>query len=311
MRLVFMGTPDFALPALQMLSTSSHEIVGVYSQAPKPKGRGHQVQKSPVHQFAEEKGYHVFTPSSLRSKEVQDTFRSLNVDLAIVVAYGLLLPREILHTPKHGCLNIHGSLLPRWRGAAPIHRAIMAGDRVTGVTIMAMEEGLDTGPMISQIEVPIHKDSTTEDLHHILSTLGTQLLEEVLRDYPCPWVEQPLEGVTYAHKLKKEEAFLDLSWDATTLERHVRALNPWPGAFLVYEGLPLKILKAQVVAQNHAECPGQILDDRFLIACGKDALRPMILQKPGKKPVSLKDFLNGVSVAKGSHLDLRRAHDSL
>jgi methionyl-tRNA formyltransferase len=303
MRIVFMGTPDFAVPALKMLIESNHEVVGVYTQAPKPKGRGHQVQKSPVHLLADQEGIPVFTPSNLRDDQAQNNLKDLNADVGVVVAYGMILPQRILDTPRHGCINIHASLLPKWRGAAPIHRALMAGDTTTGVTIMKMDAGLDTGPMISQAEIAIEAHTTSQSLHESLSFLGAQLLWEVLRDYPCKTIPLPEEGVSYAHKLTKNEAFLDWSQEAVTLERYVRALNPWPGTFMRLADQDVKILEAKVI-DDASGAPGSILDEKLLIACGKGALRPLKLQKPGKAPIYLKDFLNGTNISIGTRLSL-------
>lgn len=307
MKIVFMGTPEFAVPALQMLIDSHHEVVGVYTQAPKPKRRGQKAHKSPIHHVAEKADIPVFTPHSLKDTQQQQTMASLNADVGIVVAYGMILPKSILETPKHGCVNIHGSLLPRWRGAAPIHRALMAGDTKTGITIMKMDEGLDTGPMISCAEITITPMDTSEKLYDTLSLIGAQLLQEVLQEYPCKTLIQSEQGITYAHKLIKSEAFLDWSLDAFTLERYVRALNPWPGAIMTYNDQDIKILQATVFKDSQG-VPGEILDEALLIACSTGALRPLKVQKPGKAPMALKDFLNGTPIAKGTRLFNRNQH---
>lgn len=296
-----MGTPDFAVPALEKLLSSHHEVIGVYTQRPKPKGRGHMVQESPVHALALKFGLPVFTPSSLRTPEEAAILSDLKPDVVIVVAYGMILPQSILDVPKFGCINIHGSLLPRWRGAAPIHRALMAGDQTTGITIMKMDAGLDTGPMIMKDSITIKQGDTFQELYGSLSHMGARLLIKTLESYPCPMEEQPNDGVTYADKIKKEEAYVKwASITATELERYVRALNPWPGVIFQYQNQEIKILKAEVIEDKSInKNPGEILDAELTIACKEGSIRPMILQKSGKKPVGLKDFLNGTVIKKG------------
>jgi methionyl-tRNA formyltransferase len=307
MRIIFMGTPDFAVPSLRALHAAGHDMVAVYSQPPAPSGRGKKLQPSPVHRVADELGIPVLTPKSLRKAEAQAEFSALGADVAVVAAYGLILPQAVLDAPKHGCLNVHASLLPRWRGAAPIHRAVMAGDEATGVTIMQMEAGLDTGPMLAKVATPID-DNTTGELTAELAELGANLMVEVLAglDRIVP-VVQPENGVTYAAKIDKAEARIDWSRPASELVRHVHGLAPFPGAWC--EVAPgsgsgagaerLKLLKAEVVFESN-DNPGTVLDDRLAIACAEAALRPLRLQRAGKPAMGLDEFLRGNPVAAGT-----------
>lgn len=303
LRLAFMGTPDFAVPALQALHAAGHAIAAVYSQPPKPAGRGQQLQKSPVQFFAEAHGLPVFTPKSLRTPEAQVEFSALQLDVAIVAAYGLILPPAILAAPRYGCLNIHASLLPRWRGAAPIHRALLAGDAETGITIMQMDTGLDTGAMLHKLTTPIAARETAGALHDRLATLGAELIVPALADYvagrltPLP---QPAEGVTYAAKLQKSEGALDWAQPATALDRQVRGLHPWPGCFFRWQDETVKLLAATIAAGRGA--PGTVLDGQATIACGLDALRLLKVQRAGKAPVSGADFVNGLRLNVGAVL---------
>jgi methionyl-tRNA formyltransferase len=303
MRIAFMGTPDFAATALAALRAAGHELVCVYTQPPRPAHRGKQLSPSPVQRLAEAHSLPVRTPVSLRDAEAQAAFAALSLDLAVVAAYGLILPQAILDAPRFGCLNIHASLLPRWRGAAPIHRAIMAGDAQTGICIMQMEAGLDTGPVLLRETMAVAPDDTTASLHDRLATMGGQLCVTALAGYaalvPTP---QPAEGMTYAHKIDKAEARLDFSKSADELERLVRALNPFPGAWLEVGGERIKILRAK--NNIHADMiepgmiePGMIVDAQFNIACGHHtSLRPMLLQRAGKQPINIDDFLHGFTV---------------
>ncbi len=298
-----MGTPAFAVPTLKALREAGHEILAVYSQPPRPAGRGHHEQKSPVHLFAEELSIPVLTPSSLCGEEDQRTFASFQADAAVVVAYGLLLPKAILEGTRFGCFNVHASLLPRWRGAAPIQRAIQAGDEKTGITIMKMDEGLDTGPMLWREEVPVTSDTTAEGLHDTLSLLGAKSIVPALEGYLTGALvpqTQPQEGVTYARKLEKEERNLDWTQDARIIERTIRAFTPWPGVSFSIEGKQIKVLKATLVEATGR--PGETLDARLTIACGKDALRLLQVQPSGKKSMAASDFLNGYPVPKGTLL---------
>jgi methionyl-tRNA formyltransferase len=303
MRLAFMGTPDFAATALRALIDAGHEIACVYTQPPRPANRGKQLAKSPVHLLAEAHGLLVRTPVKLRDAADQQDFADLNLDVAVVAAYGLILPQAILAAPRFGCLNIHASLLPRWRGAAPIHRAIMAGDAQSGVCIMQMEAGLDTGPVLLREALNINADDTTPTLHDKLATLGAHMCVTALAQFDhLVAVPQSTDGITYAHKIDKAEARLDFTQDAAILERHVRALAPYPGAYIELGGERIKILQAQVGAA-HGQSPGTIMNADFDIACGSDgSLRPMMLQRAGKQPVGIDDFLRGFDLPVGEHL---------
>jgi methionyl-tRNA formyltransferase len=296
-----MGTPDFAVPALDALVQAGHDVVAVYSQPPRPAGRGKALRPSPVHQRADALGMEVRTPVSLKDAEAQADFAALDADVAVVAAYGLILPAPILAAPRQGCLNIHASLLPRWRGAAPIQRAILAGDNVTGVTIMDMEAGLDTGPMRAKHVTPI-EDKTAGALTAELALAGAELMVEVLDDLSLhPPMAQPDEGVTYAAKIDKAEARIDFTHDAHRIERQVRAFNPFPGAFFEYRGERLRILAAHV--EHHAGPAGELLDDSLLIGCGHDAIRPTLIQRAGKGAMSAGELLRGFDMPAGSHVD--------
>ncbi len=303
LRLVFMGTPDFAVSSLRALAEAGHEILAVYSQPPRPAGRGHKERPTPVHAFAAEQGWEVRTPKSLKSEAEQAAFAALKPDVAVVAAYGLILPMPILEAPRMGCLNVHASLLPRWRGAAPIQRAILAGDSESGVTIMQMDEGLDTGAMLCSESIAITRDTTASDLHDRLAELGGRLIVEALRDFHDGQLEatpQPDEGVTYAAKLNKAESLLDWRRPAIELERQVRAFTPWPGAVFQLGKDRIKLLEAEV-AQN-AGPAGVVLDDYLTVACGEGALRLLKLQRPGKGAMAARDFLNGFALPKGTVL---------
>ena len=298
MRLAFMGTPDFAVPTLRALVEAGHEIAAVYSQPPRPAHRGKKLTPSPVHQLAEELGLEVRTPVSLKGEEEKAAFAALDLDACVVAAYGLILPRAVLDAPRHGCLNVHGSLLPRWRGAAPVQRAILAGDESTGVTIMQMEAGLDTGPMLLKGETPV-SGKTAGVLTQEIAELGAQLMVQVLGDLAAyPPVVQPDEGVTYAAKIDKAEARLDVSQSAAQVERQVRAFNPMPGAFFELKGERLRVHAAEMIAGS-AE-PGTILDDQLTIACAEGAIRPTIIQRAGRPAMPIEDFLRGFVVAPGT-----------
>lgn len=298
MRLAFMGTPDFAVPTLRALVEAGHEIAAVYSQPPRPAHRGKKLTPSPVHQLAEELGLEVRTPVSLKGEEEKAAFAALDLDACVVAAYGLILPRAVLDAPRHGCLNVHGSLLPRWRGAAPVQRAILAGDEFTGVTIMQMEAGLDTGPMLLKGETPV-SGKTAGVLTQEIAELGAQLMVQVLGDLAAyPPVVQPDEGVTYAAKIDKAEARLDVSQSAAQVERQVRAFNPMPGAFFELNGERLRVHAADIVATTAQ--PGTILDDQLTIACAEGAIRPTIIQRAGRPAMPIEDFLRGFVVAPGT-----------
>lgn len=296
LRIVFMGTPEFAIPVLQKLIASRHEVIAVYTRPPKPAGRGHREQRSPVHELALQHNIPVYTPLTLRKPEEQAVFASLDADVAIVAAYGLILPKAVLEAPRYGCINVHASILPRWRGAAPIQYAVMAGDEETGVTIMKMDEGLDTGAILSTRKVPIGPTMTAAELYPILADLGAELLlpavEGMIAGSVKP-VPQPTEGVTYAKMLKKEDGRLDWQASAVDLYNKVRALNPWPGAWFEYEGEVIKVLEAEVVNAPSDVSPGTILDKQMTMVCGQGALRLLKLQRPSRSPVSGEEFLRG------------------
>ena len=300
MRIIFMGTPDFAVPALRALAEAGHEIACVYTQPPRPAGRGKKLSPTPVQVEAERLGVPVRCPVSLRSAEAQADFAALQADVAVVAAYGLILPQAVLNAPAHGCLNIHASLLPRWRGAAPIHRAVMAGDAETGVTIMKMEAGLDTGPMLHKVAVPVGRKTTGELLGE-LGEVGAAAMVEVLADLSAfpPEVQDDAAAI-YAPKIDKAEAKIDWSQDTEAIERLVRGLAPFPGAWFELGDERVKLLLAEVV--DGAGAPGTLLDDDFTIACGTGAIRPLKLQRAGKPVLSREEFLRGRPVAKGTIL---------
>lgn len=304
LRIIFMGTPAFSVPTLQTLLSSRHQIVAVYSQPPRPSGRGHKVQNSAIHQLALSAGIPIFTPASLKTEEVQALFASHKADIAIVVAYGLILPKAILEAPRLGCLNVHASLLPRWRGAAPIQRAIEAGDVETGITIMKMDEGLDTGPMLIKKSLPLLPDTTAANLHDMLSKMGGPLLLEALEAYISGNLQptsQPAQGVTYASKLTRDEGQIDWRMSAEIWGRKIQALTPWPGVWFDHEGTRLKVLEAKVIP-NMKGNPGTVLDDQLTIACGEGALRIQILQRPGGGALDAASFLRGYSLPTGTIL---------
>lgn len=305
MNIVFMGTPDFSVPALDALAAAGHRVLAVYTQPPRPAGRGQKEQPSPVQRAAERHGIPVRVPKTLRDAAAEAEFKALGADLAVVAAYGLILPKAILDAPLRGCLNIHASLLPRWRGAAPIQRAIEAGDPESGITIMVMEEGLDTGPMLLAERVPIGPQTTAAMLHDALAALGAKLIVRALAGLesgallPVP---QPAEGVTYAKKIAKEEARLDWRAPAALLERRIRAFGPFPGAWFEANGERIRVLAAAAETGARAAAPGTVLDARLAIACGEGALRPTLLQRAGKAPVAADAFLRGFLLPPGTVL---------
>ena len=308
-----MGTPHFSVPALEALLKAGHDVIGVYTQPPKPAGRGHKLTKSPIHLVAEEKGIPVFTPKSLRKEEAQDSFKRLGADLGIVAAYGLILPKPILEAPKHGCINIHASLLPRWRGAAPIQRAIEAGDTKTGITLMQMDEGLDTGDMLSKDAFDITPDMTSQDAHDLLSQMGARLLIDLLETHPVLRPQKQDESlVTYAHKLEKSESALDFQESAAVLDRKIRAFTPWPGTHFLWKGQQIKVKKATLISKDFCEeflgcdlSPGDFFvhKQKLYIKCKDDFLSLESLQLPGKKPMQAKDFINGYDIQNQGTLD--------
>ncbi len=295
-----MGSPDFAVAALSALAAAGHEIACVYAQPPKPAGRGQRETPCPVHQAAIELGLPVRTPKRLKNNADElSFFQALNLDAAIVAAYGLILPPPFLNAPRRGCLNIHASLLPRWRGAAPIQAAILAGDAETGITITQMDEGLDTGDMLLAARTQITPTDTAATLHDRLAAMGASLILKTLETAPTP-TPQNNEQSTYAPKLSRENANLDFTQPATTLERQIRAYHPWPGSFTTIANTQIKILAATL---THASgSPGTILDNHLTIACGTGAITPTKLQRPGKSPMPTADFLRGFPIAPGTRI---------
>lgn len=301
MRIIFMGTPEFAVPILQALVDAGHDVVASYSQPPRRAGRGKALTPSPVHKLAESLGIAVRVPESLRDPAVQAEFAALNADVAVVAAYGLLLPRAVLDAPRLGCLNVHGSLLPRWRGAAPIQRAILAGDAETGVGIMQMAAGMDTGPVRLEGRTPV-AGKTAGELAIELRAMGARLMLEVLADPDAyPPVEQASEGVTHAAKIDKAEARLRFDGNAVDAERQVRAFNPAPGAFLEVQGERIKILSARVVPDGGGE-PGTVIGDRLEIACADGVLVPVLVQRAGRGVTSADEMLRGFAIPKGTRV---------
>jgi len=305
MNIVFMGTPEFAVAALEALVTAGHRVAAAYTRAPRPAGRGQKEQPSPVHRAADAHGIPVLTPRTLRDAAAQEIFRAHGAEIAVVAAYGLILPQPILDAPARGCLNIHASLLPRWRGAAPIQRAIEAGDTETGITIMQMDAGLDTGAMLLTERVPIRADTTAGTLHDQLAALGARLIVRAiagLAEGTLTPVAQPAEGVTYAKKIEKHEARIDWTAPAATLERRIRAFNPFPGAWFEAKGERIRVHAAHVEAAPLGAAPGTALDDRLAIACGVGALRLITLQRAGKAPMPAEAFLRGYALPQGTRL---------
>ena len=300
MRIIFMGTPEFAVPALTALVVAGHDVAAVYCQPQRPAGRGKQLQPSPVQREAEARGIAVRFPASLKGAEEQAEFAAFGADIGVVAAYGLILPGAVLAAPKHGCLNIHGSVLPRWRGAAPIQRAILAGDAETGVGIMRMERGLDTGAVLAEGRTPISR-KTAGELTTELAAMGAALMVDVLADLPGhPEVPQPEDGVTYAAKIDKAETRLDFSASAEAVERQVRAFAPVPGAFFELDGERYRVLAADVVEGTGT--PGMTLNDGLTIACGTGALRPAMIQRAGRPVMAAADLLRGRAIPAGTLL---------
>lgn len=299
MRLVFAGTPEFAATALKAVLTTHHQVVGVYSQPDRPAGRGRKLTPSPVKQVAVEAGIPVFQPESLKSPEAQEQLRSLNADVMIVAAYGLILPQAVLDLPRHGCLNIHASLLPRWRGAAPIQRAIAAGDRETGITIMQMDAGLDTGAMLLKAITPIEDADTGGSLHDRLAGLGGEAIVKALKQLEKGELQGEIQDearACYARKLSKEEGHIDWTRDAPAISRLIRAFNPWPGTYTDLEDLRIRIHQAEILDDTSDKHPGTVIRrDRtgIDIACGLESLRITRLQLSGSRPQSVNDLING------------------
>jgi methionyl-tRNA formyltransferase len=326
LRLAFFGSAEFSVPSLQALLEAGHDVVAVYTQPPRPAGRGHRPRPSPVHAFAQSRGLAVRTPRSLKPAEVQSAYEALGldagIDAGIVAAYGLILPGPILDTPRLGCLNVHASLLPRWRGAAPIQRAILAGDAESGITIMQVDRGLDTGPILLAEPVPIGASTTAQTLHDTLAEVGARLIVEALRcraDGTLTPRPQPDEGVTYAHKVQREEGRIDWEADAPAIERAVRAFTPWPGVwFEAAGGERVRVLQAEVGGRHGEPAPartapfartksdavaaGTVLDERLAIACGSGVLRPLVLQRGGRTALDAEAFLRGFPLPPGTRL---------
>ncbi len=310
MRIAFMGTPDFAVPTLEALVAAEHEVVAVYTQPPRPAGRGKAPQKSPVQVKAEMLGIEVRSPVSLRDAEAQAAFAALDLDIAVVAAYGLILPQAVLDAPRQGCLNVHASLLPRWRGAAPIQRAILAGDAETGVTIMQMEKGLDTGPMLLAETTPIGGKDTTGILTVRLAHLGASMMVRILDDLSAfKPIGQPEEGITYAAKVEKAETRIDWTKGAPHVLRQIQAFNPTPGAWFEYGGERIRILTANLLSQDSlgrnfifAAEPGLVIGEQLAIGCGTGAIRPDVVQRAGKSAMIVQEMLRGFPIPQGTRL---------
>jgi methionyl-tRNA formyltransferase len=303
LRLVFMGTPEFAVPTLSAIVAGGHEIAAVYTRAPKPAGRGMELMPSPIEREAHRLGLPVLTPKTLRSENVQAAFRSHEADAAVAVAFGLILPLPILTGVPHGCFNLHASLLPRWRGAAPINRAIMAGDAETGVMVMRMEEGLDTGPVALAERVPIGADMTAGELHDALAPLGADLMVRALAALErgsLILTPQPEAGVTYAAKIEKSETGIDWSQSWKQVHDHCRGLSPFPGAWFESGGTRIRVLRT--TRGEGAGVPGTVLDDRLTIACGEGAVRVVKVQRAGRQPMKAEEFLRGTRLAPGTRV---------
>lgn len=313
LKLIFMGTPDFSVPALEAIVAAGHDVLAVYSQPPRPAGRGMSERPSPVHAKAAALGIPVHTPRSLKSPEEQQIFADLGADAAVVIAYGLLLPSAVLAAPRLGCFNVHASELPRWRGAAPIQRAIMAGDARTAVMVMRMEEGLDTGPVALTEIVPISADTTAGELHDTLSARGAALIVDALAKLEAGQLDttpQPAQGVTYAAKIDKKESQIDFSKQATEVHNHIRGLSPFPGAW--FEATPpggkperIKVLRTALVEARGQ--PGEVIDDKLTIACGEGSVRLVEVQRAGKRAMSADEFQRGFAMPRGTRLNIDAA----
>jgi methionyl-tRNA formyltransferase len=303
LRLAFMGSPEFAIPTLESILAAGHDVACVYSQPPRPAGRGRQLSKTPVHDLAERRGIEVRTPQNFRAPADRKAFADLKLDTAVVVAYGLLLPQEILDAPRLGCFNLHGSILPRWRGAAPIHRAVMAGDTVTGVQVMKMEAGLDTGPVMKTAITRIAEEDTTGDVHDRLSMLGADLMVKALAELeagPVKLTPQTEDGLTIAAKVSPAEARIDWTKPAAQVAAHIRGLSPHPGAWFEFGAQRIKALHAR--AEQGSGRPGDVLDDGLLVACGAGAVRLTRLQRAGKGQMTAEEFQRGARVSRGQRL---------
>lgn len=307
LRLVFMGTPAFSVPTLAALIEAGHDVVAVYSQPPRRSGRGMAETKGPVHAFADSRAIPVLTPLNFKAAADRDVFSAHGADAAVVVAYGLLLPQEVLDAPRLGCYNLHASALPKWRGAAPIHRAIMAGDTATAAIVMRMEAGLDTGPMCQVLRVPIAPEITTGELHDVLSVSGAQTMVQALARLEAGTLKatpQPSEGITYASKIDKREARLDFSQPATSVHNAIRGLSPFPGAWfeVSFDDKPERIKVLRAVLARGQGLPGEVLDDALTIACGSGAIALVEVQRAGKRPQSAAEFQRGFAIKAGTSL---------
>ncbi len=314
LRIVFMGTPDFSVPTLAAIPEAGHEVIAVYTQPPRPAGRGMHEQKSPVHRLAEQSGIPVLTPRTLRDPAAHDTFRAHGADAAVVVAYGLILPRPILDAPRFGCFNLHASALPRWRGAAPIQRAVMAGDTETAASIIRMDEGLDTGPVCASAPIAIGPEMTAGELHDLMAARGAALMVQALaalENNALACTPQPTEGITYAAKIDKAEARIDWSRAAEAVHNQIRGLAPWPGAFfeLIHEGRVERLKVLRAVRANGSGPAGTILDDAGTIACGEGAIRLIEVQRAGKRPMALAELLRGFTLPPGARVLDAETHE--
>jgi methionyl-tRNA formyltransferase len=299
MRIIFMGSPAFAVPSLEALVEAGHDVVAAYCRPPRPAGRGKAERKTAVHERAEELGIEVRTPRTLRDEEEQVQFRGLDADVAVVAAYGLILPKPILEAPKAGCINVHASLLPRWRGAAPIQRAILAGDEISGVTLMRMDEGLDTGPMLARQTLDIRQKNAGQVTEE-LASLGARMVVDWL-DQPTPAEPQPIAGATYASKIGKAEARIDWNKPAEEIERQVRAFDPVPGAWFEAVGERIKLLEA-AVGSDASGTPREVLDECLSVACGQGYVRPLKVQRAGRGAMTPGELLRGFPIPKGTIL---------
>ena len=300
LRLAFMGSPDFAVPTLEALISAGHDVCCVYSQPPRPAGRGKELRKTSVHEVAARHGIEVRTPLNFKAQDDRDAFAALKLDVAVVVAYGLLLPKAILDAPRLGCFNLHGSILPRWRGAAPIHRAVMAGDTITGVQVMKMDVGLDTGPVMLTARTPISDSDTTGDVHDRLCVLGAGIMVEGLAKLaagPVVLEQQAVEGITIAPKVSAAEAKIDWSMPGQQVAARIRGMSPFPGAWFELDGQRIKVLHA--LADTGAGEPGHVLDDELKVACGSGAVRLTRLQRAGKGQMTAEEFQRGARIPKG------------
>jgi methionyl-tRNA formyltransferase len=302
MKIIFMGTPDFAVPTLRGLLQSSHEVVAVFTQPPKPKGRGMKVIKSPVHQVAEDAGVVVYCPDTLKNPEIWKIVDQIECDIVVVVAYGFIIPKQILYSKKYGCINLHPSKLPRFRGAAPLQRTIIEGDKESAICVIKMDEGLDTGDILLQEDIQLKDNVTLQELHDFCSVRGAQLVVEVLDniDTIIP-KQQPSEGLVYAQKLTKDEGVIDWNFPALLIDRKIRGMNPWPGVFFDYHGEMIKIIKASCVDYCSTHLPGTIIAEESIVVCGEGGLKIEKVQRPGKGPITFRELLAQINASDVLH----------